>query len=1592
MKRENSISLKFIGCTFIIITAISLISVQLDSDFISLFERKNSQNTSQFHVRSIGELADQYNPIYIEGNVQFSQMASQMNWEGDGTAEDPFIIKDLTLQGSDGQVMIEIRESSVHFVISNCFITGGETGVYLASVTNGKIENNTIRFSTNVGLRLEDVKDSQIKENNFSNCSTGIEVDQSTNNELWKNFLSNNSFFGIQFWYSYNNSIRENSVYRNRNGIRLYDSWNNNISQNIIYENKMVKYDDWWWWNEGDGIKLDNSYNNVIFNNHIQNNDEHGLDLEYSGNNSIIVNNISGNNVDGISLWRSEANTIRENQIENNHRGISLGRSLHNSIVNNTLINNGLVLSGEEIDTYEQAEVMNNTVNQKPLIWWQSVSEKTVPEAGEIILLDCSDLVITGQNITSASVGISTYFCSNISVYNNSISNNTDFGIRFFNIENCTISSNNITNNGQGIYTERFSGVKIVDNLIKNNLGRGIEVIHNDLEIFEFNGHEYALIDIWLPWREARVYCEKLGGHLVTIGSASENDFVENLADPIDDDVWIGLTDEANEGYWEWVTGEPLTYTNWEVNWQNGGDWENYVEMHRDGTWNDLPVTSSMTFVCEWETLQTAEIHSNISRNAIINNSNGIRLENVQNIQVNDNEIINNSFSGLEVDDSSASNITNNNLRNNGGGIKLWASSYNRITNNTLLGHGLIIDGWDSAHFVQLEITNNSVNWRPLIYWVNVSDKTISEAGQIFLINCLNISIKNQNLSYASGGIVGFNCTKIALTNNTVKYNSEFGVVFQRSSDCDITNNTISYNRHAIHIRDLDKFTITDNTITMNQDGGIIIEGREISLGEINTIKDNRVINSSRGIDLWDVLWVSIINNSIINNSESGIGIHNQDLRIKIYGDASINVTDNIVEHNGGGIELESVDGCILMNNTIIGHGFDIHRMEFHQFDQWIVQNNTVNGKPVVFWRDVTDRVVPETTGQVFLIRVQRINMTNLNIDSVANSICIIDSDTVEIQDCQFSNNSKVALNLQNTRVCNISGNYITQNNRGIELWNSPDAQFLGNIIHNNSGQGISVQDSSYAIIHNNSIMNHYDHGITVGGSFNCNLSNNIIANNNGHGIELWSSPYTQILGNLVYYNSWQGISVWDSSNTVIYNNSIMNHYDNGITLWSSQQAQIRGNIIHNNSGGGISVQDSSNTVIYNNSIMNHYSHGITVGDSLFCILNNNRIVNNIGNGIELEGGAAICTVEDNFIQNNTDGIVVFPGWKIIGIFSHSIVNNVITQNRGSGVYLGWDSENILLSDNTISENYNRGIWAEGVNNTRIVNNSISNNCVSNSLLGGIQLQWCYNNTIERNAISNNGIAFSFIAISNNKIISNSIVNNTYGCYLDLESIDNIIIYNDFIENFYLIREYNLTISQVFDNGTENTFIFNHYNDWVSPDDDQDGYVDRPYIINGSAQNNDPYPLIQPYPPLTRRIFGNKVLYPNGGETVNGIINIEWGNAIDSHNYRINYSIYFSENNGKTWNFLAEFNFLSIKTYLIWNTLECYDGSSYLIKVVAHASDGFTHEDISDSTFTVRNGNVKPPLPPPLAIRLLLFVILCSILIVFIKRGRVKAI
>jgi len=74
----------------------------------------------------------------------------------------------------------------------------------------------------------------------------------------------------------------------------------------------------------------------------------------------------------------------------------------------------------------------------------------------------------------------------------------------------------------------------------------------------EFNGRRFLFVPRYVRWEEAKQICEDLGGHLVTLLSQEENDFVSSFFPYGGAWCWIGL--HTLNGKLEWVTGEPVEY------------------------------------------------------------------------------------------------------------------------------------------------------------------------------------------------------------------------------------------------------------------------------------------------------------------------------------------------------------------------------------------------------------------------------------------------------------------------------------------------------------------------------------------------------------------------------------------------------------------------------------------------------------------------------------------------------------------------------------------------------------------------------------------------------------------------------------------------------------------------------------------------------------------------------------------------------------------------------------------------------------------------------------------------------------------------
>jgi len=194
----------------------------------------------------------------------------------------------------------------------------------------------------------------------------------------------------------------------------------------------------------GVGIELSERRNVKVTNTTIQSFD-YGIKClsPFSSNISIFGNNIIGNRI-----------------------GIFLSYSSNNSITNNVFTGDGLVA----YESYGNL-VENNFVNCKPLVYLEGVSNYVVEDAGQVILLNCSNIRIENLNLSITDDAIQLGGTNNTIITNNHITANSEYGILLFaSSNNNSIVGNNIANNSCGMWLETFSNNNsIFGNNITNN-------------------------------------------------------------------------------------------------------------------------------------------------------------------------------------------------------------------------------------------------------------------------------------------------------------------------------------------------------------------------------------------------------------------------------------------------------------------------------------------------------------------------------------------------------------------------------------------------------------------------------------------------------------------------------------------------------------------------------------------------------------------------------------------------------------------------------------------------------------------------------------------------------------------------------------------------------------------------------------------------------------------------------------------------------------------------------------------------------------------------------------------------------------------
>ena len=237
------------------------------------------------------------------------------------------------------------------------------------------------------------------------------------------------------------------------------------------------------------GIWLQAKNNVEIKNLHIRNFNRgiqftYGMSMDGCTDITLSGNTITDNQY-GISFRLfSGSNHVLGNTIANNTYGVTLTHSPNNTFRNNQLINNTCNIWVATETSVQMTHFINdidesNTINGKPIIYWVSEQDKTVPsDAGYVGLVDCTNITVQDQILTGNSQGIMLVATSNSLITKNHVTNN-DYGIMLFApYEQCIgniITGNNITANiKDGIHSCHSSGTIITGNSITGNKENGI--------------------------------------------------------------------------------------------------------------------------------------------------------------------------------------------------------------------------------------------------------------------------------------------------------------------------------------------------------------------------------------------------------------------------------------------------------------------------------------------------------------------------------------------------------------------------------------------------------------------------------------------------------------------------------------------------------------------------------------------------------------------------------------------------------------------------------------------------------------------------------------------------------------------------------------------------------------------------------------------------------------------------------------------------------------------------------------------------------------------------------------------------------------
>jgi parallel beta-helix repeat protein len=266
--------------------------------------------------------------------------------------------------------------------------------------------------------------------------------------------------------------------------------------------------------------------------------------------------------------------------------------------------------------------------------------------------------------------------------------------------------------------------------------------------------------------------------------------------------------------------------------------------------------------------------------------------------------------------------------------------------------------------------------------------------------------------------------------------------------------------------------------------------------------------------------------------------------------------------------------------------------------------------------------------------------------------------------------------------------------------------------------------------------------------------------------------------------------------------------YAAAVWLSNVSNGVISGNIMRNRDLGINAVDGTRNCSIIGNEICDNDRQGIVSLNGMSnCVISGNYFHGNQGNNIWMTGGFNDSEISDNtFIQGGN-------GIRVLACLRSTLRNNTVTDSQLDSIVIPSAHDTAIL-DNKVTGSLVTGIMTTG-DELEIADNVVSD-CVSY----GIYLAFGNNCSLRENAVSScTEYGLRLASVADATVTQNLFSDNGDGC-------------------------------QVVDDGDDNVFSYNYFNEWTSPDTDGNNIVDNPYEIDGDAGNSDPCPLADPEGPI----------------------------------------------------------------------------------------------------------------------------------------------